>query len=483
MKGVMKLLKQKKSVSLKKKLHFFMVIIMAPFILLVIVLIVMLANFSKEYDSIVANVTAASEFNFDFRKTVDYKMYQIVIGTKDFEEQKPYDDIKAAKRVVNKLKDNASTKESARIIARQDRSLDTLTKRIADIEVSYKNPANYDKNMERLDSNIRILTELIQEKMSDYIYYETLHLDTLRIKMAEDTRRTIYVAVGVFGALVVIVWWLTFVITESIARPIRALSENTRLVGKGNFTIRAPKDENDEIQLLSQNFNQMVERIGDLVEDVKLEQLQLRDTELKLLQSQINPHFLYNTLDTIVWLAEDKQYEEVITMVNALSDFFRTSLSKGKSFITIGEEKSHVESYLKIQQFRYQDILDYEINIPLELESYQVLKLTLQPLVENALYHGIKTKRGKGKITITAKQKGADIILIVSDNGKGMSANKLDLVRKEISRRGAEEPFNGFGLYNVNERICLNYGKGYGLVMESEEGVGTKSIITIPVRT
>lgn len=473
-------LNKKFNVSLKRKLNYFVYIIMIPFIVLTIFLIITLSNFSKKYDYIVANVTTASEFNFDFKEAVDSKMYQIVIGAKDFNEVHPYEDIKAAKKVVNKLKNSASTKESARIISRELRSLESLTKRIAEIENSYENPANYDKNIDRLDKNIYILTELIQEKMSEYIYYETLNLDNLRIQMAENTRRTIYISVGVFAILVLVIWWLTLIITESIAKPIRSLSENTRLVGKGDFTIRVSENENDEIQLLSHNFNRMVERIGDLVEDVKLEQLQLRDAELKLLQSQISPHFLYNTLDTIIWLAEDKQYEEVIKMVNALSDFFRTSVSKGKDFITIMEEKSHVESYLKIQQFRYQDILEYEIQIPEELGHYKVLKLTLQPLVENALYHGIKTKRGKGKILITGIRQEDTIVLIVSDNGSGMTKEALEQVRKDINRGGTEEPYNGFGLYNVNERIRLNYGEEYGLTMESEEGIGTKSIIKIP---
>ena len=148
----------------------------------------------------------------------------------------------------------------------------------------------------------------------------------------------------------------------------------------------------------------MVEQIGNLVEDIRVEQLNLRATELKLLQAQINPHFLYNTLDAIIWLAEAGEKDQVVMMVTALSDFFRTTLSKGRDFITVEEEERHIDSYLKIQQFRYRDILAYEIDIPEELYQYQILKLTLQPLVENALYHGIKNKHGLGHILVTGKK-------------------------------------------------------------------------------
>ena len=147
-------------------------------------------------------------------------------------------------------------------------------------------------------------------------------------------------------------------------------------------------------------------KIGILVDDIWKKQENLRIIENRLLQEQINPHFLYNTLDAIVWLAEENKSAEVVKMVTSLSDFFRTTLSKGHDYITVKEERTHIESYLEIQQFRYQDILDYEIQMDEEIYGYIIPKLTLQPLVENALYHGIKNKRGKGKILITGKKQG-----------------------------------------------------------------------------
>ena len=211
----------------------------------------------------------------------------------------------------------------------------------------------------------------------------------------------------------------------------------------------------------------------------------MRYAELRLLQEQINPHFLYNTLDTIVWLIEGDDPDKAVDMVVALSEFFRLVLSKGKEYISIREEKEHIRGYLEIQQVRYRDILDYEIDIDEELYQYKILKLTLQPLVENSLYHGIKYKRAKGKIWITGRMEpdvnaeNDRLLLCVQDNGVGMDEEELERLRIEIGKP-CKETERGFGLANVNERIRMNFGMEYGMTIESEKGVGTKVRIVIP---
>ena len=205
-------------------------------------------------------------------------------------------------------------------------------------------------------------------------------------------------------AAIIVSILLTVNASRSVTRPIQKLCSVTQKVAEGDFTVKTKVENTDEISVLTQSFNDMTEEIGVLVEDIKKKQANLHIAETKLLQAQINPHFLYNTLDTIVWLAEENKKEEVVSMVTALSEFFRTTLSKGRDFITVKEEESHVESYLKIQQFRYQDIMDYEINIDESMYGFVIPKLTLQPLVENALYHGVKNKRGKGMIRITGEE-------------------------------------------------------------------------------
>jgi len=208
------------------------------------------------------------------------------------------------------------------------------------------------------------------------------------------------------------------------------------------------------------------------------DQKSLHRAELELLQAQINPHFLYNTLDSIAILAETQREEDVVTMVTSLSTFFRNSLNKGEDLISLQAERTQVTSYLEIQQIRYSDILRYEIDIPESLLDCRVPKLILQPLVENALYHGIKNRRGMGKITITGEAAGEDMILRVTDNGAGMAPEQIAALRAGIY----EDKHTGLGLVNVHKRIRLYCGEGYGLSFESEPGRGTTVSVRLPQR-
>lgn len=204
---------------------------------------------------------------------------------------------------------------------------------------------------------------------------------------------------------------------------------------------------------------------------------------MKLLQAQINPHFLYNTLDTIVWLAEEKKTKEVVSIVTYLSDFFHTTLSKGKDFITIQEEELHVSSYMKIQKFRYQDVMDYEIHIDKELYPYIIPKLMLQPLAENALLHGVRNKRGGGHIYITGIKDNDNIIFKVKDDGRGMKPEELEKLNQGIKNNKLDTTDNsGFGIVNVNQRIQNYYGSNYGISYESEFGKGTTATIIIAAK-
>ena len=223
----------------------------------------------------------------------------------------------------------------------------------------------------------------------------------------------------------------------------------------------------------------MIDKIEELLDQVTVEQERLHHAELELLQAQINPHFLYNTLDTIVWLAESGEQSKVVSMVGSLSKFFRTSLNQGKDNITIGEELQHAGSYLEIQQVRYQDILSYEIAVPEKLWKYMIPKITIQPLIENALYHGIKNKRGMGCIRVTGEACEDHFCIYVSDDGIGMSEERLEKIRNRISNM---DPSKGeiFGLYNVNERIRLRAGDDYGISIDSKYGYGTTVCIKLP---
>ena len=246
------------------------------------------------------------------------------------------------------------------------------------------------------------------------------------------------------------------------------------------MSVRSEVFEGLETSILSTSLNAMIDKINELLEQVTTEQTRLRKAEFELLQSQINPHFLYNTLDAIVWLAESGEKEKVVSTVSSLSNFFRASLNQGKDIVTLKEDIGHVRSYLEIQKIRYQDILDYEIDIDEEINECLIPKITIQPLVENALYHGIKNKRGKGKISIKGKKTDDGAKISISDDGLGITADRLRVVMNNINNRSDSEKTT-YGLYNVNERIRLNFGEKYGIKIESEYGMGTTVQILLPI--
>lgn len=474
-----------KNSTLKKRLNMLLAVCLIPLAAVVIYLLIMMNRFSSRYDLIVENITKANAYNIDFKEDMDYVMYIIVVNSERADElvdtKQPHAMIAEARDVFQNLYEEADTDYAKNNLKRILKTLNTLEDRVEEIEADALVSGTYDLNMERLDLNIRVLTDLLQEQIQKYIYYETTNLEELRVGIRSDVDHAIQMSVIVFAFILIGTVLINRRIVLSITEPISGLCEMTRQAGKGDFAVRAPEGGNDELAVLNQGFNQMVERIGNLVEDIRVEQLNLRATELKLLQAQINPHFLYNTLDTIIWLAEAGQKEQVVMMVSTLSDFFRTTLSKGRDYITVKEETAHIRSYLTIQQFRYRDILEYEIDIPEELEEYQILKLTLQPLVENALYHGIKNKRGLGHILVSGKKQGDHLVFTVRDNGKGMDPERLAYVQRLISGELKDEDApSGFGLFNVNQRLQLNYGPEYGLILASEEGEWTEVNVIIP---
>lgn len=476
---------RKKGYSLKDRLYMLIFVSLVPLTILITYLLVMINNVSAQYDEIVEKITKANEYNINFKDDLDYSMYIIVVNAERANEiidtNKPVQMIDEALEVFGMLSKEADTEAARTRLSSIIKSLNTLRDRVIEIEESALISGSYETNMERLDLNIRVLTELIQEEVQYYIYEQTRNMEMLR----EGIRSNVEKAISITSILLVIILVGALAISrrimEEITGPIRHLCRAAERAGSGDFKTRAHEEKIDEIAVLNASFNRMVEEIGKLVEDIRVEELNLRAAELRLLQEQINPHFLYNTLDNIIWLAESKETEQVVSMVSALSDFFRTTLSKGKDFISVKDEEAHIKSYLQIQQFRYRDILDYEINMNEEVYDCEILKLTLQPLVENALYHGIKGKRGLGHIQVKGYIQNGLLEFQVRDDGIGMKEERLNEVRRIITGEVENtKEKGGFGLFNVNERIRLNYGREYGLRIESAYGKGTCIWVTVP---
>ena len=478
----------RKKFSLKNRLYLLLLICVIPLTVMITYLLFMINNVSSKYDHIVEKITKANAYNIGFKEDIDYVMYIIVVNSERAEElvdtQKPQKMIKEAREVFGELAEDADSAYAKQRLSRILKSLDTLEKRVQEIEEDALVSGSYETNMESLDLNIRVLTELIQEQIQYYIYYESMNMEDLRGGIRNDVEQAIAITSGILLVILVGAFAVSRKIVTGITEPIGELCDAAVAAGGGDFRIRAVKTGPEEIEVLNKSFNQMVEKIGNLVEDIHTEELNLRAAELRVLQEQINPHFLYNTLDNIIWLAESKKTDEVVMMVSSLSTFFRTSLSKGREFVSVKEETEHIRSYLEIQQFRYRDILDYEIAIPEEYYGYEVIKLTLQPLVENALYHGIKNKRGKGHITVSAERCADVLIFKVKDNGIGMDKQRLAEVSAMLKEDGNTKKENdGFGLFNVNQRIQLHYGTEYGLKVQSTYGEETEVWVRIPVRT
>lgn len=473
---------------LRLKLILVAAIIIIPMIILSVYQITALHNYSTAYDTIVRRITAANTYNLNFKNEMDESMYKIVVEAETFQSidknqdlENPYELIRAARENFSKLQEITTSRESLSWIKRILLNLNTLEDRINEIRDNLEQTGHYEENIEMLESDIYILTELFQEEIQYYIYYETQNFEAIRESLNEQVTDVIVTMIAALSSIIVASFLMNAFLTNSITKPIRMLCDKTALIAKGDFTTRTSCENQDELSILSDSFNDMAMKLQQQVDRIRQEQENLRNMESKLLQAQINPHFLYNTLDTIIWLIEGNKNKEAIDIVVSLSEFFRVVVSKGRDFISIREEEIHIKSYLEIQQSRYYDILDYEIAIQEELYQYQILKLSLQPLVENSLYHGIKLLRARGKITVIGEKIGEDICFRVEDNGVGMDEEEVVALRKAIELPGSEQS-TGFGLANVNKRIKLNYGSNYGVELQSKKGEGTTISIRIPAR-
>ena len=267
-------------------------------------------------------------------------------------------------------------------------------------------------------------------------------------------------------------------ISDKISNPIKRLDGSVREIESGNLDVEILPSGSYEVEHLGKSIKNMLGRIKVLMSDLVAEHNAKRKSEFDTLQSQINPHFLYNTLDIIVWMIENENSDKAVNIVTALAKFFRISLSKGKNIITVKDEVEHVRNYLMIQNMRFKNRFEYSIDVDEKVLSYSSLKLMLQPLVENAIYHGMEFMDGDGEIDVKVFKEDNSLYFTITDNGLGMSEDMVEtLLSKDFvpSKKGS-----GIGVKNVNERIKLYFGSEYGLKVESEPDEGTKITIHLP---
>lgn len=466
---------KKEKMTLQSKLWKMILIVALPLMIVIISIAFIAVGYALQYHATLNNVAMASAFNQNFKDDIDLKMYYYVIDSQ-YSEGLPIKEVQAAETIARKLNETTTKSDSLRAIS----SVTNLCRNLVGKIELIAETKEYDSRIEQLEDNIYILTDLIQEYMYIYLYYEAAHLNALQTTMIGNM-------IGLISIVVVLSLILLFFLLNKSKRlsvrivdPIDKICQRLKAIGKGSLLVCEPiQADVVEVQLLSDGIEKMVGRLKVQIDKNTEQEKQRRRTELALLQAQINPHFLYNTLDTIIWLAESGEIGQTVKMVDSLSSFFRFSLSRGQNVITIAEEERHVRSYLEIQQIRYRDLMEYEIDVPDQLKDFVLPKLTLQPLVENALYHGIKTKRRQGFIRVIGKAEDERLVLEVSDDGIGMSAERLDKVRESLKDNKSE----GFGLRAVHQRIQILFGAEYGLAIESTPDVGTRTIVTLPMQT
>lgn len=294
--------------------------------------------------------------------------------------------------------------------------------------------------------------------------------------MTRDVRTTtgITIALGISGIVAAVL--LIFILSKLITRPIYALTKAAGEIQNGDFSISCPADTKDEVGVLSTAFNTMTGKIAGLLVQVKAEQKRKREYELALIQAQIKPHFLYNTLDLIYIFCECNMASKGAKLTKSLADYYRTSLSSGKEIITIKDEIKNIENYLFIQRERYCDLIDFQVYCDTKIEDYTILKMTLQPLVENAIYHGLKEKGIKGTIRIEGRLEESAAVIVVEDDGAGMTHDRI----RQVLAQDEPEHKRHFGLRSVDKRIKLYFGESYGIHIDSVVNKGTKVVVYIP---
>ena len=463
--------------TIQQQIRKLLVTISVAMAVVIVVLAFVLISVSRQAASVLACATTAADFNQEFKANLDLEMYNHVIRPRSERsvEELPMAELDDAEKVLKRLATETTLSDNR---WRVQSMLDMCANlRMYMIEIAQTE--SYDRRMELLDLNIRGetgLTRLIEDYMHDFLSDEVRELARLRGVIGHQIPLLLALTAAVVIALFVLLLLYSIRVSRRITAPMQALSRKAEKFGSDNFSGSPVETNIVELKILDRNFDKMAGRISSLMERQRRDQQSLHRAELELLQAQINPHFLYNTLDSIAILAESQREDDVIDMVNSLSTFFRNSLNRGEDIISLRSELIQARSYLEIQQIRYSDILTWQIDVPEEIQDCPVPKLILQPLIENALYHGIKNRRRRGLIEITGAEDGEDLLLRVKDNGAGMTPEQLALLQSG----SFEEHHSGLGLKNVHQRIRLYCGEPYGLSFDSVPGEGTTVTVRLP---
>ena len=442
--------------------------------------LLMMYAFQRRYDRFSSEVGGLSALKPVISEEISGEIWEVITGRKTIDECRAQALLNQVESTLDQARPGAGEKTELLVVRR---SLGTMRSYVTRIEENMALKVSVTENQALLEE-LRDLGTLTWDMMGDYLAKRVAQ------EGEENQRaRIIFVCCCLGEAALWIV--MTFISSSTNQRlggfiqdQLHQLENFAGKVADGQLDTRAPVMQTEELEPLTESLNAMAEHLNSLITQSKIEQENLKKSELRMLQAQINPHFLYNTLDAIMWQAEANNSNEVIHITRALSDFFRISLSSGEDWITVAQEKRHLEGYLSIQKVRYRDILEYSVEIDPDIEGETVLKLLLQPLVENALYHGIKPRRGGGMIRVTGRREGNELAFCVQDSGAGIPPERLEEIRtalrdNNIQINSSESGGSGFGLKNVDLRIRLYYAKEQGLTIDSDQN-GTRVSFRLP---
>lgn len=449
----------------------------------IVISLVLMLLYAWKYHNAIKRMEEITELKTVVADEIPEKAWNIVSGKESFPGSDIYLRIKEVKVTIEDVTARTGEKNRLSLIV-AGRTMETLENYVDKIRDNVNAEVPVVEN-EAVLAEVRNVSALVDSMLNEYIALEI----TSTAKMSKSLGLIIIITAVVEVLIIILSAWVRNVSMKStsdmVRRPIEKLEKVTEDLAEGTLDARITDTEVTELRNLTAQVNTMADRLENMMKKSEQDAKRLRKAELRTMQAQINPHFLYNTLDAIVWKAEGGETEEVISLTSSLSDFFRISLSSGADWIPISQEKKHIEGYLKIQQTRYRDIMKYEIDIPDEIGRFYILKLLLQPLVENALYHGIKIKRGGGTIYVTARETEGCLEFSVRDTGCGMSPEQLENLNARMKKEQpsvSEGGGGGFGLVNVNMRLRLYYNEPEGLKITSGPE-GTDVRFKVPYRT
>ncbi len=465
--------------SLGKRLNRAFTTILVILLIPVLVSMSMMLYYSRSYHSLIDRADKVSSLQPVVTEDLPNELFGIIAGRSSFIEGSQFDILSYIQQEIDDLiaQKPASLMELT-VASRTAR--ETLKSYIDNLGEQMAQGSRVEQNLELLEE-IRNVSALLGDMLRDALRAEILSAT----QTSQGLQTTLYGLLALDTALVL--FSLLFIrksrkaLETAVTEPVEELKRFAGEIALGRLDARANEPDMEELHSLNSSLNTMAGQLKSLMEENRLEQENLKKSEMRALQAQITPHFLYNSLDAIVWLAEAKRTAEVVAITRALSDFYRISLSDGRDWISVAQEEGHLRGYLTIQQIRYRDILDYEVNIAPDVRDEMILKLSIQPLAENALYHGIKNRRGRGKLEINVFGDEEQLCVEVRDNGLGMSEERLQQVRDLLAGRGNETDI-GYGLFSVDKRLKLYYGQSRGLDIESSQDKGTTISFRVPLK-